>query len=124
MNFLKVHPLVPGRASRRRIPTPRRASGVLLGAACALLLGAGVGAAATPLGGQAVGERLDRRKGDRQLQDQIAAPRMHDDLRSDLMQPQAQPTIRYREWREETVLQPQRFDATLDKQRRVRATLD
>lgn len=79
---------------------------------------------ATPLGGQATGERLDRRRGDRQLRDRLQSEPLHQVMRSEMLEPQARSRIRVREWDEEIVPRPQRFDDHIDKQRRVRATLD
>lgn len=93
-----------------------------------LVLGlTGSGQAASPLSGQQTGERLDRRKGDRQLQARLALPRLHQEMRADqeMIQPQARPPLRAREWDEERAPRPQPTeDPSIRRRRRVGATLD
>lgn len=94
----------------------------LIAALLVIMPGAYAGAA-SPLGGRSVTERLDRRADDRQLDMRITMQRLHESLHGEMMQPQARQAPRVREWQEDAVPQPQRFDDRLDKLRRVRATL-
>ncbi len=83
-----------------------------------------LGSGASPLSGQQTGERLDRRKGDRQLQARLETSRLHEEMRSEMMQPQVRPTLRTREWQDDLVPRPRRADDLRDRRRRVGITLD
>lgn len=110
----------------------RRKSTKLAAVWCALVLlvfgfSGTTGNAASPLSGQQTGERLDRRKGDRQLQERIDSPRLHREMRPDdaMIQPQARPRIRVREWDEQRAPSPERTeDPSIRRRRRIGVILD
>ncbi len=84
-----------------------------------------IGSGASPLSGQQTGERLDRRKGDRQLQARLETPRLHQQLRTEMMQPQVRPPLRVREWDEDLTPRRRRVeDPIVRRRRRIGLTID